>query len=217
MRFDLKHITQFEGFCKAPTAHPWGSTASTGSRNQKILGDLGGLGCATKWRLPSEMKGVHPEEDRVKQVARSPAWHREEPSRSGTRMLQECKPGAANLRAVARSEPRSSLVTRSREAEPLQARRRQHAVGKVLDGSPPRSLGVAGTARRDRKALNVGDLDRSGRQPQPAVQGRELRLWTGRGVREARSTDESGESRWREGASLSNATPAGKERGLWRH
>src|SRR5258708_38203504 len=100
--------------------------------------NLGGLGCATKWRLPSEMKGVHPEEDRVKQVARSPAWHREEPSRSGTIMLQECKPGAANLRAVARSEPRSSLVTRSREAEPLQARRRQHAVGKVLDGSPPR-------------------------------------------------------------------------------
>src|SRR5260370_5793468 len=40
-------------------------------------GLLNRLGCAPKWRLPSEMKGGHPEEDRVKQGAKAPAWHRE--------------------------------------------------------------------------------------------------------------------------------------------
>jgi len=39
----------------------------------------------------------------------------------------------------------------------------------------------------------------------------------GRGVGRVHSTDEGGESRWREGALLDGATPAGKERRLWRH
>jgi hypothetical protein len=38
-----------------------------------------------------------------------------------------------------------------------------------------------------------------------------------RGVGEAGSTDEGGESRWREGASLGNATKARTERRLWKH
>jgi hypothetical protein len=53
--------------------------------------------------------------------------------------------------------------------------------------------------------------------PQLSAQGREPRREGWRGIGWVRSTDEGGESRWREGALLDDATGAGKERGLWRH
>lgn len=77
------------------------------------------------------------------------------------------------------------------------------------------SPGVSGAARRDGKTLNAGDLVWSGWRPQPPVQGREPRREDRRGVGWVRSTREGGESRWREGALLEDATLAGKEWGLW--
>src|SRR5713101_1915203 len=82
---------------------------------------------------------------------------------------------------------------------------------------PVRSPGVSGTARRDRNALNAGGLAWRGSQPRPDAQGRKPR-WPGQArSRTVRSTGEGGESRWREGALLEEATPAGKDRRLWRH
>ena len=129
-----------------------------------------------------------------------------------------CNLMAAKLRAVARSEPRCSLVRRDGEAEPVRSRRRQQASTKLLDSEwSMSSPGVAGTARSERKALNVGDLVRCGLQPQLAAQGREPRRTGRREVGGFRSTDETDESQWREGNSLSNAHDARKERGLWQH
>lgn len=105
----------------------------------------------------------------------------------------------------------------SGEAEPLFIRRRQYVSGRCSMDAPTRSSGVAGAARREGKALNTGDLDRSGWQPQPSAQGRKPRREGRRGVGRVRSTGEGGESRWREGALLDDATPAGKERRLWQH
>lgn len=69
------------------------------------------------------------------------------------------KPRAAKLRAVASSKPSSSLVTNIGDAEPLQTWRRQHDSGSSSTDAPSRSSGVAGTARSNRKALNVRDLE----------------------------------------------------------
>jgi len=69
------------------------------------------------------------------------------------------KPRAAKLRAVASSKPSSSLVTNDGDAEPLQTWRRQHDSECSSAWAPNRSSGVAGTARSERKALNVRDLD----------------------------------------------------------
>ena len=102
-------------------------------------------------------------------------------------------------------------------AEPLSTWRRQHAVGRSSTGAPQRITGVTGTARREGRALNVGDLDRcdDGRNAghKAASRGAEA----GRGVGWVRSTCEGDESRWREGALLDDATRAGKEGRLWRH
>ena len=102
-------------------------------------------------------------------------------------------------------------------AEPLDGWRKQNVPAKCSTGAPARTPGVAGTARREGKTLNVGDLDRSGWRPQPEAQGRKPRPWGRRGVGGVRSTCEGGESRWREGALLDGAYRAAKERGLWRH
>jgi hypothetical protein len=82
----------------------------------------------------------------------------------------------------------------------MEAGRRQHASSVSSKTTTMRSPGVAGAARRDRKALNTGDLDRRGWLPRPSAQGREPRRKGRRGVGWVRSTDEGGESRWREGA-----------------
>src|SRR3954463_4823810 len=103
-------------------------------------------------------------------------------------------------------------------AEPLIIWRTQHASGRCSTYAPARITGVAGTARREGRALNVGDLARCGWQPQPPNQGRQTEAVGRRGVGGAHSTDEGDESRWREGdAPPGDATPAGKDRRLWRH
>jgi hypothetical protein len=92
-------------------------------------------------------------------------------------------------------------------------RRRQHTPGRCSTYAPACITGVAGTARREGKALNVGDLVRCGWQPQLPNQGRQTEAVDRRGVGGAHSTDEGGESRWREGdAPPGDATPAGKDR-----
>jgi hypothetical protein len=125
-----------------------------------------------------------------------------------------------------RSEPRSSLVTQTVMAEPLNYWRTQHASGRCSMNAPARITGVAGTARREGKVLNVGDLAWCGWLPQPANQGCQTKAAGQRGVGGAHSTDEGGESRWREGkvparrgrdALPGDATRAGKDRRLWRH
>ena len=83
--------------------------------------------------------------------------------------------------------------------------------------APVCSPGVIGTARREGKALNTGDLDRRGLQPRTVAQGVSRGQGAGPGVGWVRSTEEGDESRWREGALLEEATAAGKERRLWRH
>ena len=100
-------------------------------------------------------------------------------------------------------------------AEPLEPWRRQHATGRRSTKALLRITGVIGAARREGKALNVGDLDRSGRRPRPQLQGRKPRAEGRREVGWVRSTSEGGENRWREGALLDGATSAGKERRLW--
>jgi hypothetical protein len=106
-------------------------------------------------------------------------------------------------------------VTKIEEAEPLQSWRRQHTPGRSSTKAPVRSSGVAGTARRERNALNVGDLVASGWQPHPTEQDRKSRREGRRGVGGVHGTDEGGESRWRDGASLEEASEAGKEGRLW--
>ena len=103
------------------------------------------------------------------------------------------------------------------EAEPLEFGRRQHVSLVSSKITTTHFPGVAGAARHEGKALNAGDLARCGWRPQPSVQGREPRRGGRRGVGWVRSTCEGGESRWREGALLDDATDAGKEWGLWRH
>ena len=65
--------------------------------------------CAVKRRVPCGLKGAHLYEPLSDRVARFPAWCREVPSRSGTRMLSDGNSTAAKPRAVARSELRRSL------------------------------------------------------------------------------------------------------------
>ena len=175
------------------------------------------LGASRKRRLPREMKGVHPEEESSETGSEAPCVRPRGVQQKRSRYTLGRKPRAANLRAVARSEPRRSLVMRIEEAEPLQVGRRQHTTGRYSTSAPSCSSGVAGTARRDRKALNARDLVRCGLQPQPTAQGCKPRRTGRRGVGETHSTDEGSESRWREGVSLGNATPAGKDGRLWRH
>jgi len=78
-------------------------------------------------------------------------------------------------------------------------------------------LGVAGTARSDRKALNARDLDRCGWLRNGMNKAESQGILAGRGVGEAHRTDESDESRWRNGASLRNAHEARKVGRLWQH
>ena len=176
------------------------------------------LGASRKWRLPSEMKGVHPEEKSSETGSEAPCVMPRGVQQKRSQNAVGCKPTVAKLRAVACSKPRCSLVRSHGEAEPLRGGRRQQAPTKLLDSewSMP-SPGVTGTARSERKALNVGDLVRCGLQPQLAVQGCEPRKLGRREVGEIHSTDEAGESRRREGNSLSNAHEARKERRLWQH
>ena len=127
------------------------------------------------------------------------------------------KPTVAKLRAVARSEPRCSLVRQNWEAEPFQDGRRQQAPLSRSTCMAVSSSGVAGTARSERKALNARDLDRRGRLRNGLSKAASQGSPVGREVGEAHSTEESDESRWREGASLGNANKAMKERRLWQH
>jgi hypothetical protein len=126
------------------------------------------------------------------------------------------RPMVAEAMGRTRSEPRCSLVTHVM-AEPLNYRRTQHASGRCSMYAPTRITGVAGTARREGKALNVGDLVWCGWLPQPLYQGRQTEAAGQRGVGGVHKTDEGGESRRRKGALPGDATPAGKDRRLWRH
>lgn len=49
----------------------------------------------------------------------------------------------------------------------------------TFDAKPVCSPGVTGAARRERKALNTGDLVRCGWPPQPRQQGRKPSPWAG--------------------------------------
>ena len=188
------------------------------SQSQSSWRLLALLGASRSDALPSEMKGVHPEEKSSETGSEAPCVMPRGVQQKRSQNALGREPRVAKLRAVACSKPRCSLVTRIEEAEPLQVRRRQQTPTKWLDREwLVSSSGVAGTARSKRKALNVRDLDRRGLQPQPSAQGRKPRRTGRREVGGARSTVEDGESRWREGASLGNATSAGKEGRLWRH
>lgn len=109
-----------------------------------------------------------------------------------------------------------SLVKGNGEAELLERQRRQHRparVGKstglltrgIRDGTPRREDAEHGRPRLERVATAT--------KAQGASQGR----GAGRGVGRVHCTWEGGESRWRDGALLDDATSAGKEGGLWRH
>ena len=126
-------------------------------------------------------------------------------------------PMVAEAMGRTRSEPRSSLVTLNVMAEPLNYRRTQNLPGRCSMYAPAGITGVAGTARREGKALNVGGLVRCGWQPQPPNQGRQTEVVGRRGIGGAHSTEEGGESCWREGTPPGDATQAGKDRRLWRH
>lgn len=102
-------------------------------------------------------------------------------------------------------------------AEPLLPRRRQNALRRSSTEAAAHITGETGTARREGNVTNVGDLDRCDWRLQPRAQGRKPRLMGRREVGRVRSTNEGGESRWREGALLDEANLARKERGLWQH
>src|SRR6266700_725265 len=101
-------------------------------------------------------------------------------------------------------------------AEALIFVRRQHTPGRCSTRAPACITAVAGTARREGRTPNVGDLARCGWQTQLPDQDRQIEAVDRRGVGGAHSTDEGGESRWREGDALpGDATPAAKDRRLW--
>jgi hypothetical protein len=83
--------------------------------------------------------------------------------------------------------------------------------------APARITGVAGTARREGKTLNVGDLVGADGYRNCSTKVAKTEAAGLRGVGGAHSTEEGGESRWREGTPPGDATPAGKDRRLWRH
>ena len=116
------------------------------------------FGASRSDALPSEMKGVHPEHKSSKTGSEAPCESPRGDRQKRSQDALDCKPRAAKLRAVASSKPSSSLVTRSEEAEPLEAWRRQYVSGSRSTGAPRHSSGVTGTARSERKALNVRDL-----------------------------------------------------------
>jgi hypothetical protein len=124
---------------------------------------------------------------------------------------------AVKRRAECAVNPRRSLVRTDVMAEPLSTWRRQHAVGRSSTGAPPRITGVTGTARREGRTLNVGDLDWRDDGCNSGYKAAGPRSWGQRGVGWVRSTCEGDESRWREGALLDDATYAGKEGRLWQH
>ena len=167
--------------------------------------------------LPSEMKGVHPEEESNETGSEAPCVKPRGFQQKRSQNAVGSEPTVAKLRAVARSEPRCSPVRKGGEAELLQDWRRQQAPPSSSTCVAVSSPGVAGTARSERKALNARDLDRSGWLRNGLNKAASQGSPAGRGVGEAHRTDEGGESRWRDGASLGNALEARKERRLWRH
>ena len=178
----------------------------------------GELGCVAKSDdLPSEMKGVHPVEKSNKTGSEAPCVKPRGFQQRRSRNAVGGEPTVAKLRAVARSEPRRSLVRHNGEAEPFQGWRRQQAPLSRSTCMTVSSPGVAGTARSERKALNARDLDRRGWLRNGLSKAASQGSSTGREVGEAHSTVESGESRWREGGSLGKANKAMKERRLWQH
>jgi hypothetical protein len=136
-----------------------------------------------KRRVSNGMKGARRDEASNNHVARSPAWHREVPSRSRDRKVMRRNRMAAKRRAVTRSNPDvASLIHRGGRASSLGAKA---ACTARRSTEAMHSPGVAGTARRDRNALNAGDLARG-------------RGWTTEGTRPraeaSRSDEESDES-----------------------
>jgi len=167
--------------------------------------------------LPSEMKGVHPEKKLSKTGSEAPCAAPRGARQKRNQNALDRKSRAAKLRAVASSKPSCSLVTRNGDAEPLQAWRRQHDSGSSLTSAPSWSSGVAGTARSERKALNVRDLDQIEANETDGTRPQSRGGQAERGVGEARSTVEGSESCWREGASLGTAASAVKDGRLWQH
>jgi hypothetical protein len=109
-----------------------------------------------------------------------------------------------------------SLVKGDGEAEPLGSWRRQNGpviVGKRTglltrgsrDGTSGREDAEHGRSRSERVATAT------------KAQGGSRGRGAGREVGRVHGTDEGGESRWRDGALLDDATSAAKERGLWEH
>jgi hypothetical protein len=176
-----------------------------------------------KRRQPSGMKGVHPNKNRqfgsqVPCVTSRDVRQKRDRKAAGC-TLCGCEVTGRNV-----SEPMSSLVKRNGEAEPLgrwrntlaQGSVRQHGpirVGRCVgllargsrDGTPRREDAEHGRPRSERVATAT--------EAQDASQGQ----GAGRGVGRVHCTREGGESRWREGALLDDASSAGKERGLWEH
>lgn len=168
-----------------------------------------------KRRVPSEMKGAHPINSR-EVGSQAPCERSRGLQQKRGRKAMGCNPWlrSGGPQRTANPDVASSI---NGEAEPLGEWAKAACDGKDSTRAPSHSPGVAGAARRDRNALNTGDLDRCGWQPQPTAQGRKPRRADRRGVGRVRSTDEGGENRRREGALLDDATPAGKERRLWQH
>lgn len=108
------------------------------------------------------------------------------------------------------SEPGRSLVKGIGEAEPLERRRRQHRPASVGAGTGLLTRGSRdGTSRR---ASAEHGRPRSERvATATAVQGASQGRRAGRGVGWVHGTGEGGESRWRDGALLDDATTAAKE------
>src|SRR5688500_5797791 len=107
------------------------------------------------------MRGVHPEKQLSKTGSEAPCVTPRGVRQKRSQNAVGRRPRAAKLRAVASSKPSSSLVTRNGDAEPVEAWRRQHDSGSSSTCAPSQSSGVAGTARNERKASNVRDLDQN--------------------------------------------------------
>ena len=69
--------------------------------------------------LPSEMKGVHPEEESNETGSEAPCVMPRGVQQKRSQDAEGRTPSDAKLRAVARSEPRCSPVSHSGKAEPL--------------------------------------------------------------------------------------------------
>ena len=137
------------------------------------------------------------------------------PGRSEARTSQgascDCEATGRNV-----SEPRRSPVTENGEAEPLESWRRQHRPASVDACAGLLTRGSRGsTPRRESAEHGRPHLARvaTATEGQGASQGKRV----GGGVGRVRSTWEGGESRWREGALLDEATTVVKKRGLWLH